>query len=190
MRALAIVAIAAAVLAPGASEARSLRNGAPTVCSVFDSHPCMPTFCSVFDHNPCVPEVQYPIGQDLRLTIESDRVSQYRMPDHDLNTIGDLFASLRACWQPPDLAAASEGAQMSVRFSFNRTGSLIAPPRLTYVTKDTPADIRQVYRDSIDAGLSRCAPLHFTKGLAGAIAGRPIAIRYVENRSKEGQKEP
>jgi hypothetical protein len=44
--------------------------------------------------------------------------------------------------------------------------------------------------DSIDAGLSRCAPLHFTQSLAGAIAGRPIAIRYVENRSKEGQKEP
>ncbi len=150
----------------------------------------MPTSCSVFDAGPCVPEVQYSIGQDLRLTVESGRSSQYKMPDHDLNTIADLFASLRACWQPPDIAAASEGAQMSIRFSFNRSGALIAPPRLTYVTKDTPADARQVYRNSIDAAFERCAPLHFTKGLAGAIAGRPIAARYVENRSKEGQINP
>lgn len=124
------------------------------------------------------------------MTVESDRSSQYKMPDHDLNTIGDLFASLRACWQPPDVAVAGQGTQMSFRFSFNRNGSLIAPPRLTYVTKDTPADARQIFRDSIDAAFQRCAPLHFTNGLAGAIAGRPIAIRYVENRSKEGQTNP
>jgi hypothetical protein len=61
---------------------------------------------------------------------------------------------------------------------------------LRNVTKDTPADTRQVYRDSIHTAFERCAPLHFTQGLAGAIAGRPIAVRYVENRSKEGQTNP
>jgi len=190
MRVLTIALAGVAAVASLPSEARSLRNGAPAVCSVFDAEPCMPTFCSVFDAHPCVPDVQYPIGQDLRLTVESSRIGQYKMPDHDLNTIGDLFASLRACWQPPQLAAAREGTQMSMRFSFNRGGSLIGPPRLTYVTKDTPPDARQLYRDSIDAAFKRCAPLHFTKGLGGAIAGRPIAVRYVENRSKEGQPTP
>jgi len=32
--------------------------------------------------------------------------------------------------------------------------------------------------DSLDA----CLPLKFTSGLGGALAGRPIAIRYVDNR--------
>ena len=43
----------------------------PTVCSVFNRHPCMPTVCSVFRRRPCVPEIDYPLGEDLRLTIDS-----------------------------------------------------------------------------------------------------------------------
>jgi hypothetical protein len=33
--------------------------------------------------------------------------------------------------------------------------------------------------------LERCTPLRFTPGLGGAIAGRPIAIRYVDNRNAQ-----
>ena len=44
------------------------------------------------------------------------------------------------------------------------------------------ADVRDAYRDAVNAALSRCLPLHFTDGMGGAVAGRPIAIRYVDNR--------
>jgi hypothetical protein len=137
-----------------------------------------------------VPEPLYPLGQDLRVTVESAHAADYVMPDHALDTLKDLFAALRACWQPPALDEAREGMQMSVRFSFNRYGGLIAPPRSTYVTRDAPQDARELYRSSIDRAFERCAPLNFTKGLGGAVAGRPIAIRYVENRPKEGQPQP
>ena len=40
------------------------------------------------------------------------------------------------------------------------------------------------------AGFDDCAPLTFTKGLAGAIAGRPIAIRYIENRDAGSASSP
>jgi hypothetical protein len=172
----------------GVAQARTLRHGVPTTCSVLSNHPCMPTFCSVFDRAPCVPEPQYGIGQDLHLTIESRNASDYTKPDHDLNTIGDLFTALRACWVPPPLSAEHEGVQMSIRFSFNRSGQFIASPRWTYTSAGVPDDARTTYRDSIDAAFARCLPLQFTKGLAGAIAGRPIAVRYVENRTPEGQK--
>jgi hypothetical protein len=181
--AVAFCAFSMLALAPAAN-ARSLHHGAPEVCSVMSRHPCLPSSCSVFDRHPCVPEPGYPIGQDLRLTVESGNT--YPMPDHDLNTIGDLFAALRACWQPPELGEARNGMQESVRFSFNRTGQLIAPPRSTYISHDAPQEARQIYRSSIDAAFVRCAPLHFTPGLAGAIAGRPIAIRYIETRLVEG----
>jgi len=43
--------------------------------------------------------------------------------------------------------------------------------------------LRDTYRDAVDAALKRCTPLHFSKGMAGAVAGRPIAIRFVDERT-------
>jgi hypothetical protein len=155
-------------------------------CSVLDGQPCTPSFCSVFNNGPCIPEIDYPYGQNLQLTIESvppqDQAAKYRKPDHDLDSIGDLFAALRSCWSPPSAEAAREGMQMSVRFSFKRTGEIIATPRVTYATAGVPSDTRATYLKAINASLSACVPLKFTGSLGGALAGRPIAIRYVDNR--------
>jgi hypothetical protein len=155
-------------------------------CSVLDGRPCTPSFCSVFNHGPCIPEIDYPYGENLQLTIESvpshDEAAKYAKPDHDLDTIGDLFAALRSCWSPPPAEAAREGMQMSVRFSFKRSGEIIAAPRLTYATAGVSTDTRATYLKAINASLDACMPLKFTGGLGGALAGRPIAIRYVDNR--------
>ncbi len=71
---------------------------------------------------------------------------------------------------------------MSVRFSFKRSGEIIATPRVTYATAGVSADTRAAYLKAINASLAACVPLKFTGGLGGALAGRPIAIRYVDNR--------
>ncbi len=162
-------------------------------CSVLDGQPCTPSFCSVFNDGPCIPEIDYPYGQNLQLTIESvppkDQAAKYQRPDHDLDSIGDLFAALRSCWTPPPADSAREGMQMSVRFSFKRTGEIIAAPRLTFSTASVPADTRALYLKAINASLEACMPLKFTGGLGGALAGRPIAIRYVDNRDLGKQAE-
>jgi hypothetical protein len=158
-----------------------------TPCSVLDPRPCTPYYCSVFGHGPCIPEIDYPYGQDLRLTVQSvppeQDAAKYKKPDHDLDNIGDLFAALRSCWSPPSADAAREGMEMSVRFSFKRSGEMIAAPRLTYATSGVSADTRSTYLNAINASLHACLPLKFTDGLGGALAGRPIAIRYVDNRA-------
>jgi hypothetical protein len=140
----------------------------------------------VFNHGPCIPELNYPYGENLQLTIETvppkDDAPKYARPDHDLDTIGDLFAELRSCWSPPPADTAREGMQMSIRFSFKRSGEMIGPPRLTFATADVPADTRATYLKAINASLDACLPLKFTGGLGGALAGRPIANRYVDNR--------
>jgi hypothetical protein len=172
---------------------------AQTVCSVFDRHPCAPTTCSVFRHHPCIPEIEPPIGEDLRLTIES--VSSDDNPadahasadgagasEHKLNTLRDMFDALRACWVPPSKDAARHGMQLSVRLSFKRSGEIIAPPRVTYVSPDAPRETREAYRYAVTAALDRCTPLRFTKGLGGAVAGRPIAIRFVDNRTFQAEQ--
>ena len=161
-------------------------------CSVLSGRPCTPYFCSVFHRGPCIPEIDYPYGENLQLTIESvppkDDEAKYQKPDHDLDNIGDLFAALRSCWTPPQGDAAKEGMQMTVRFSFKRSGDLIGPPRMTYATAGVPADVRDTYLKAINSSLDACVPLKFTGDLAGALAGRPIAIRYVDNRELDKQK--
>jgi hypothetical protein len=186
-----LIIAAAAVMIAGNAEARRRHSIDATPfshapCSVLSHHPCTPSFCSVFNHGPCIPEIDYPYGENLQLTIETvpphDDAAKYQRPDHDLDTIGDLFAALRSCWTPPPADAAREGMQMSVRFSFKRSGELIGPPRMTFATAGAPADVRDTYLKAINSSLDGCLPLKFTGGLGGSLAGRPIAIRYVDNR--------
>jgi hypothetical protein len=186
-----LICLVAIVLATASADARRRHQIDATPfshapCSVLDGQPCTPTFCSVFNHGPCIPEIEYPIGENLQLTIESvpshDDAPKYVRPGHDLDTIGDLFAQLRSCWSPPPADGARQGMQMSVRFSFKRSGDIIAVPRLTYATAGVTSDIRDTYLKAINASLDACMPLKFTDGLGGALAGRPIAIRYVDNR--------
>ena len=155
-------------------------------CSVLSGRPCTPSYCSVLGRGPCIPEMDYPYGENLQLTVEAvppqDDAAKYQKPDHDLDTIGDLFAALRSCWSPPPADSAREGMQMSVRFSFNRSGGMIGAPRLTYATAGASVDTRATYLKAINASLDACLPLKFSGGLGGALAGRPIAIRYVDNR--------
>ncbi|MBI5262772.1 MAG: hypothetical protein HY852_13250 [Bradyrhizobium sp.] len=185
-----VIVLLLMVLTAGSADARRRHNNpipfSHEPCSVFDRRPCTPTFCSVFDRGPCIPEIYYPYGENLQLTIETvppqGNAAKYQRPEHHLDTIGDLFAELRSCWSPPRADAARQGMQMSVRFSFNRSGGLIGPPRVTYATPGVPADTRTAYLNAINASLDACLPLKFTGGLGGALAGRPIAIRYVDNR--------
>jgi hypothetical protein len=184
-----IVALAGMLVAGSADARRRQIDATPfshAPCSVLSHHPCTPTFCSVFNRGPCIPEIDYPYGENLQLTIETvppqDDAAKYVKPDHDLDTIGDLFAALRSCWTPPPADTAREGMQMSVRFSFKRSGEMMGPPRMTFATEGASADLRATYLKAIDASLDACMPLKFSDGLGGSLAGRPIAIRYVDNR--------
>jgi hypothetical protein len=154
--------------------------------------------CSVFRHGPCFPYYWPPIGQDLRLTIVSndENASQIEhgevvgADEHPLDSIRDMFTALRSCWVPPPKEEARHGMEYTIRFAFKRDGTMIAAPRMTYSSHEVPAATRDVYRDAIDAALKRCTPLHFSGGMAGAVAGRPIAIRFVDERNIDQQQNP
>ncbi len=178
------VALGAIALPP---HAEAQRGG--VTCSVLDNQPCAPTVCPL-NGQPCQPQYPFPLGQNLQLTIKSAQSHEGERvdPDHPVDTIHDLFAALRACWLPPDQDDARAGMQMSVRFAFNRDGGLIGEPRVTYTTPGVADDTRQIYRRAIRQALDRCTPMPFGNRMGGAIAGRPIAIRYVDNRSRPDQE--
>ncbi len=163
--------------------ADSSSANALTLCGPLDGPDCVPSTCTVLNPQTCLPDEDFPLGGDLRLTIETASAEAAPpKPDHDLNTLRDLFFMLRACWTPPALAEAQRGMQMTVRISYKRSGDIFAPPQLTYVSERSSQKVRDTYRDAITRSLQACAPLHFSRGLGGAIAGKPILIRYIDDR--------
>jgi hypothetical protein len=152
--------------------------------------------CSVFRHKPCLPYYLPPIGQDLRLTIvstdengsQAENGEPITANDHGLDSIRDMFAALRACWLPPPKDEARHGMEYTIRFALKRDGTMIAPPRMTYSSNGVPTATRDIYREAIDEALKRCMPLHFSAGMAGAVAGGPIAIRFVDDRTIDNQQ--
>jgi hypothetical protein len=142
-------------------------------------------FCSVHHRRPCILDYEFWIGQDLRLTIESIATDGQAVPDAptgEVNTIREMFAAFRRCWIPPPLGETPAGMQMSVRFAFKRSGELMAEPRVTFTKPGTTPEVKKRYLKAITEARERCTLMPLTAGFAGAIVGRPIAIRFIDNR--------
>jgi hypothetical protein len=208
-----VVGLAAGLGASGVTSV-AVAQTPQSQCSVLSGIPCHPSFCGVFHRGPCLPYYLPPFGEDLRLTIVStddndpadntagaakkdqtgDQADDQAggdnemASDHPLDSIRDMFAALRACWVPPPKDEAQHGMEYTIRFAFKRDGEILAPPRVTYASHDAPADVRDIYRDAVNAALKRCTPLHFSDGMGGAVAGRPIAVRFVDNRTVDNAK--
>jgi hypothetical protein len=162
----------------------------PRRCGVLDGPGCNPYQCSVLDGPGCLAEPQQGFGENLQLTLMTRAIAEAKKPDGKLNTIGDLFAALRACWTPPAADKSSSGMQISLRFSLNREGNLIGDPRVTYATREVSQDTRDLYRDAFTRSLQDCMPLALTRGFAGALAGRPIVVRVIDDRDDVAKAKP
>jgi hypothetical protein len=92
--------------------------------------------------------------------------------------IRELYPALRACWEPPD---TPERLETTVRVAFRRDGRVLGEPRITYRSPG-PDEAREDLRRSVLAAVNRCASLAFSPSFGQAIAGRPVAIRFVDDR--------
>jgi hypothetical protein len=95
-----------------------------------------------------------------------------------VDSIKDLVARLRTCWKPPPASRATPGIDITVVVSFNRNGNIFGHPKITYESEQATDDDRLNYRIAVMEALQRCTPMPFTEGMAGAVAGRPFAIRF------------
>jgi hypothetical protein len=113
-----------------------------------------------------------------------------KKPAAPINTIKEVFAALEACWIPPGLDQARAGMQITVLVSFKRSGELLGKPRITYETPEASEDERLSYRIAMAEALRRCTPLPFTDALGNALAGRPMTLRFIDNRKlKQAKRE-
>jgi hypothetical protein len=150
-------------------------------------------FCQ-FTGNPgaCGPYDHYDdaFGQELRLTLvllpqggvkTQPPAAPAPVPAHGrLNTIREVFGALRGCFSGALGGDGTQELSATIRFSFTRHGDILGEPRFTYVQPGLSADARQAFERAIGHALIACAPLPFTDGLGGALAGRPFSIRIVK----------
>jgi hypothetical protein len=102
-----------------------------------------------------------------------------------INTLNELFAALRACWEPPPLDRAHDGMELTVRFSLTRFGRIFGKVAITFESQDASDDDRLIYRKSVADALARCTPFPITDAFGNAIAGRPLAIRFIDTRRQK-----
>lgn len=106
---------------------------------------------------------------------------QAREEAKPVDSLRDLFPALAACWQPPEGLAKLERTEITTRFSLRRDGSLIGTPRVTFSSVPSDSRARAVLTEATLAAIRRCTPVAITRGLGGAIAGRPLALRFIYN---------
>jgi hypothetical protein len=107
----------------------------------------------------------------LRFTVAATEAAV--MPDR-ISSQSALKAALRACWTPP-----AADVEMSVRFTFRRSGELMAAPFVTYTSRSADAETRRELARSITSVFERCAPFRFTPVFAAGVAGRPFSVRFI-----------
>ena len=95
-----------------------------------------------------------------------------------VDNIKEAFARLYACWKPPPPSQANPDVEITAIVTFRRDGSILGHPKITYESENATDNDRLLYRIAVMEALQRCTPMPFTEGMAGAIAGRPFAVRF------------
>ena len=97
-----------------------------------------------------------------------------------IETIGQVFAAVHACWHPP--STGPSGQQITLRLAFKRSGEIIGTPRITYYRAGGSDEERNLFTRSVRQAFAACLPLPLSPRLAAAVAGRPFTFRFVDDR--------
>jgi hypothetical protein len=98
-----------------------------------------------------------------------------------VDSIKGVIERLGTCWRPPPPSRANPDVEITVIVSFRRDGTILGRPKITYESDSATDNDRLMYRIAVMETLQRCTPMPFTEGMAGAVAGRPFAIKF-QNR--------
>jgi hypothetical protein len=94
-----------------------------------------------------------------------------------VNTIREAIEKIGSCWKPPPASRANP-IDITVVVSFNHAGEILGHPRISYESEQATDNDRLQYRIAVMEALQRCTPMPFTESMAGAVAGRPFAVKF------------
>jgi len=115
----------------------------------------------------------------VQVPLDGDRPAQ-------VSTLGALYRALAACWTAPEGLRKLEGLEITARFALRRDGSVIGTPRITFAAGAPGPEARDVLVRATLRSIAACTPAPVTEGLGRAVAGRPLALRFVY-RGPEGR---
>ena len=96
----------------------------------------------------------------------------------DANTLRQLYEALNNCLSAASIRGAP-GSELTIVFSLRRDGSLLGAPRISFWgLKGTTSEQRDFAKQVANA-FDKCLPIPITAALGGAIAGRPLSMRFV-----------
>ncbi|WP_336486140.1 hypothetical protein [Methylobacterium nigriterrae] len=104
-------------------------------------------------------------------------------PTGPADTLPALFPVLAACWRVPPGLEGARNWQITARFALRRDGTLIGTPRITFAAGTLNAGSRAALVGATLGSIRRCVPAHVTPALGRAIAGRPLALRFIDRGS-------
>jgi hypothetical protein len=107
------------------------------------------------------------------------RASARPAPVAAVESIGQVFAAVRACWRPPE---ALSGQQITLRLAFKRSGEILGTPRITYYRAGRNDEDLGPFTRSVREAFATCLPLPLSPRLGAAVAGRPFTFRFVDDR--------
>ena len=108
------------------------------------------------------------------------RASARPTPVGGIETLGQVFAAVHACWHPP--STGPSGQQITLRLAFKRSGEIIGTPRITYYRAGGSEEDRNLFTRSVRQAFAACLPLPLSRPLGAAMAGRPFTFRFVDDR--------
>ncbi|MCJ2132315.1 hypothetical protein [Methylobacterium sp. E-045] len=116
------------------------------------------------------------LPETLRVTVQAPEGGIAASP---ADTLQELYPRLAACWEVPQGLAGFPRTEITARFALRRDGSVIGEPRITFTMQNADRRGRDILtRSTLDA-IRRCTPVAITPALGAAIAGRPIALRFL-----------
>jgi hypothetical protein len=92
------------------------------------------------------------------------------------NTLRELSAALHRCLVLPP---GPPGSQLTIRFSLRRDGAVLGKPQITFAKLNGDTAQQRSFADAVAAAFDRCVPVAITDALGGALAGRPLLVRFV-----------
>jgi hypothetical protein len=92
------------------------------------------------------------------------------------NTLRELFAELNRCLVT---SKGEVGSELTVVFSLRRDGGLLGRPRISFSKLAGNVVEQHKFAKDIADAFDRCLPVSITDALGGAIAGRPMSMRFV-----------
>jgi hypothetical protein len=114
--------------------------------------------------------------------LSSASVGSAQIAPDQVDSIKQVIEKLGTCWRPPPPSQANPDLEITVIVSFRRDGTILGHPKITYESEQATDKDRLMYRIAVMETLQRCTPMPFTEGMAGAVAGRPFAVKFHNRR--------